>query len=65
MDDLQNATLKVAFPNTVFLVIDHDVKTSAGPFSFDFYYIDNAGDGESGAPIDGFLIEKEDIIGKL
>lgn len=54
--------MKVAFPNTVFLVIDHDVKTSAGPFSFDFYYIDNAGDGESGAPIDGFLIEKEDII---
>ena len=74
LEDLELSTVKVGFPNSVYLVVYHadtDQASSFGSavslsdedknkFSFDFYYEK----GELGAGTDGFEIEVRDIIGK-
>ena len=53
IDDLENSTLNVGFPNSIYLVIEHDLR-ERGDFSFDFWYIDQDSINADQEAVNGF-----------
>ena len=61
---LENTVLKVSFPNSLYLMIDH-ITDPAGKFAFEFWYLDQDTNEAKEDPIDGYELELQELNGKL
>ena len=57
--DLENTTIKVGFPNSIYLTVEHG--TADETFSFDFWYLDQDTNEAREDPIDGYMIEIKEV----